>query len=614
MNYYFIQYIAASGDDVQFSKIEFAKGINIIHGPSNTGKSYVLGCLNFMFGGDIPFTKSSTGYDTITISFESVDGNHVWVERKIVDGKSGERGDNIAKISSTVGDIESGEYRIREKDYSDILLRLIGIDKRHKIIAKQDGTQNDLTIRTIFHFSYIDEEHILGKLSPFYSPNGKQPTPFLSALLFLLNGNDYQNILPQESPAEREKKATQRAGVISYLTDKIQELMQRRAELEKDTVDVGDIDIEAAMDEAIREINELDQQIASSSEERKKLVEQMYTANAQLEEARFLQDRYNALRSQYASDVRRLRFITDGERKRSSIQRLVVCPFCDREMAEDSEERESYLAAAGGELERVKTLMDDLQEVQGDVAVEITMLEDKIRQLEIKNQEVTKVVNEKLMTRAAELNNTVNTYRNIIMQRQEIYAIEAMATELNTDVTNQTYEFEEADAKFDPRKILGQSEHWMELNSRFNEMVRECAYPGFPVSRIDIDTCDAVVNGRHKRNEGKGYRAFLNTIMLFNLMRYLDEHGVYAPHCLFLDSPILSLKEKKQNITQKEKATPSMKESLFRYMVTHCDGDQVIIAENELPVNVDYSSARLIEFTQDEDKGRYGFFLTRPAE
>lgn len=142
-------------------------------------------------------------------------------------------------------------------------------------------------------------------------------------------------------------------------------------------------------------------------------------------------------------------------------------------------------------------------------------------------------------------------------------------------------------------------------------MVKDCAYPNRPEAYISIDTADAVVGGKHKRNEGKGYRAFLNTIMLFNLMRYLEEHGTYALYLLVLDSPILSLKEKKIQMAENEKATPGMKESLFKYMIENCGANQVIIAENEIPEHVDYSKATLIEFTMDDHNGRYGFLRTK---
>ena len=73
---------------------------------------------------------------------------------------------------------------------------------------------------------------------------------------------------------------------------------------------------------------------------------------------------------------------------------------------------------------------------------------------------------------------------------------------------------------------------------------------------------------------------------------------------LILDSPILTLKEK---VRKDELADPGMRTSLFRYMVDNCGDNQIIIAENEIPSAIDYSTAHLIEFTQDETQGVYGF-------
>ena len=74
--------------------------------------------------------------------------------------------------------------------------------------------------------------------------------------------------------------------------------------------------------------------------------------------------------------------------------------------------------------------------------------------------------------------------------------------------------------------------------------------------------------------------------MLFNLMKYLEEKATYAPRLLILDSPILTLKENKIKLSEKEKATLGMKECLFQYIVDNCGKNQVIIAENEIPERV----------------------------
>lgn len=610
MKRFYIKQISASGENVKFSPIDFDCGLNIIHGPSNTGKSYVIGCINFMFGSDdIPFTKAATGYDTVTMQLENDDGDYAVLERKIVDGKNGETGAGKVKVISTLESQPDDDYGIKNREYSNFLLYLFGIKEPHEIIASQDYTSNNLTVRTFFHFFFLDEEHIFKKDTTLYSSSYKKPTASIMALLFLLEGKDYKEIIPEESAEERERRVIQKAGVIIYLNEKIQELTKRRGEMEQAVAEIGDVDVDAKMDSIVCEIEAVEQEIVKASEESRHLLEQIYSVSAKLEEARFLRDRYKVLRSQYSSDIRRLRFIADGDAKGANTHRLVKCPFCDNDIKEQQPKRYSYMEASAAELERVTLQLQDLREAEKDVNSEIKDLEGQIAELNARNDQINNLINKQLKPRAAELKNTVASYKRIIEMRQDVYALEAMSTELNTDVFNREME-EDGDAlSFNPRQLLDK-DAWKTLSERFGDMVAECNYPGHPVARISIDTLDAVVNGKFKKDEGKGYRAFLNTIMLFNLMKFLDEEGTYAPRMLFLDSPILSLKEKKHKIKESEKTTPGMRESLFRYIVNNCGNNQVIIAENELPDGVDYSTAKLIEFTMDEEVGRYGFLLS----
>lgn len=607
MKRFYITQISASGKDVLYSSLNFDKGLNIIYGPSNTGKSYVIGCINFMFGSDeIPFTKAATGYDTVTMRLENEDGDYAVLERQIVDGKNGESGAGKVKVISSLESKPDGEYGIKNREYSSFLLYLFGIEEPHEIISTKDYTPNNLTVRTFFHFFFLDEEHIFKKDTPLYSSSYKKTTASIMSLLFLLEGKDYKEIIPEESAEERERRVIQKAGVIIYLNEKIQELTRRRSEMEQAVAEIGDVDVDAKMDSIVSEIESVEKEIVEASEESRRLLEQIYSVSAKLEEARFLRDRCKTLHSQYSSDIRRLRFIADGDAKVANTHRLMRCPFCDNDIVEQHQKRESYIEASGAELERVTLQLQDLQEAEKNINEEIKALESQISELNAGNDQITQLINKQLKPRAAELKSTIASYKRIIEMRKDVYALEAMSTELNTDVFNREME-EDGDAlTFEPRKLLDK-DAWKKLSEQFGEMVLACNYPGHPVARISIDTLDAVVNGKFKKDEGKGYRAFLNTIMLFNLMKFLDAEGTYAPRMLFLDSPILSLKEKKHKIKEKEKATPCMRESLFRYILNNCGENQIIIAENELPDNVDYSSAKLIEFTMDEEVGRYGF-------
>lgn len=163
-----------------------------------------------------------------------------------------------------------------------------------------------------------------------------------------------------------------------------------------------------------------------------------------------------------------------------------------------------------------------------------------------------------------------------------------MSTELGTDVFEKENEEDETVKKFDAKKYFDM-DVWKELSNNLNEAVKACAYIGSPESYLNINTVDVVVGRKQKKYQGKRYRAFLNTIRMNNLMKYLETKGKYAAHLLVLDSPVLSLMEKKYDISEKEKPTARMRVSLIRYIMDNCGNNQIIVAENEFPENVDYT-------------------------
>ena len=347
--------------------------------------------------------------------------------------------------------------------------------------------------------------------------------------------------------------------------------------------------------------------ISSTNEKCQQLLEQIFSITPLLDEMRLRRDRFHILHSQYDSDIKRLQFIADGESKRGKVYRVSKCPFCNHDMDLQPQQRIEYTAAINVELERVVTQVQDLELAESDADKEIQKLEKRLAELNEQYQQLNGLIEKQLKPKATKLTTTKENYQNWLLLQSKIYAFDFITQEINGELISRFSEKEEKVAEFDAIKKIS-PDLWEALNNTFQAIVRECGYPNNPVARIDIDSLDAVVNGKAKENEGKGYRAFLNTIMLFNLMKQLECRGEYAFHMLFLDSPILSLKEQ-ENVEESELATPGMRESLFQYIISHCGKNQIIIVENELPANVDYSAANLITFTKSEN-GRYGFLLS----
>lgn len=608
MSRFHITKIAASGPDVKYSSVPFEDGVNFIVGPSNTGKSYVIGCIDFMFGGkEVPFSKDDTGYDTVMMDMESDDGYYFSAERKIEEGSSGDKGSNVVHVSTNLPGVHGDEFKINTKEYSDLLMRIIGIEERTKIIATQAPKDEDLTFRTIFHLFFINEENIFKKQTAFDDPSYSKITASLTSLLYLINGDNLERFLPEVSVEELENRATRKAGVISYLNQKIAALSEQKKQLEESMAADEGVDIDARIDEFVSEIEKVEKQIVDALEESRRILAQIYEQSAKLQEARFLGNRYRTLHSQYMSDIKRLNFIVEGDAKGKQIRHKDNCPFCGHEMDDEEEDRTTYVESAKAELARIRLQLGDLEATEIETKQEIKEIEESLKGLNAQNTNITKLLNQELRPHAAELRSAVAEYRRIQQVRQQLQSIAYMSTELGTDVFEKENEEDEKATKFDAKQKFDKN-IWRELSDSVNEMIKDCAYTGKPESYLSINTADVVVGGRHKKNQGKGYRAFLNTIMLFNLMKYLENSGKYPSHILILDSPILSLKEKKHKLTAKDITTVGMRESLIQYIMDNCGNNQVIIAENELPDTLNYQHANQIIFTMDEEgDNRYGF-------
>ena len=605
MSRFYIKQILAIGNKAEPSSIELKDGVNLIYGPSNCGKSYIINCINFIFAGEnTPFSKANTGYNTVSITMVTNDGLYVQLNRKIVDGKNGEIGDSKVKVSSNVEWIGNKEYQISGNEYSDMILRMFGIKNCPYIISNDSFVPKPLTIRTILHFFFIDETDIFNSSSPLSSSERGISTNSLTSLLYLTTGKDLNDLIPEESAAEKKRKSLQKSGAAVYLQEKIIELNSRYEKAVQNVGSANAVDLNAEIDSIIEEVKQIEQKINDATEKSKIIFEEIYEINARLEEEKFLSERYQKLRSQYEADIKRLEFIINGERAIVGHYRVRTCPFCEHEIS-DSTRQTSYIEASDLELSRINAQLNDLKEVEEVVNADIAQLKSQLNALNLQNNELTRIVDTEYRPRALQLKNAIKAHDAAEALRQDVYAINFMRADVQTDFEEKSIVDDTDDVKFNAREYFDKKV-WDALSDSFNKCVKACGYPNSPNSFISKDTGDAVVGGKFKKDEGKGYRAYLNTIMLFNLMKYL-ENCEYAPRLLILDSPILSLKE--AETPNNRNAIESMRASLFKHIIKHCGENQVIIAENDIPL-IDYSNVNLIEFTHEENNGRYGFLKT----
>lgn len=205
--YYIKKFIISSqnedGEKV-ISTLDLVPGLNIIYGPSNTGKTLILDCVDFMLGGDARrLYKPALRIKAVTMYLD-IDGTEVSMYRELDEAKK----NDIIVVSKAPG-IDSGTYTVgaktKDKDtISSLWLKLMGIDQDVKIIRQiEDALEQTLTVRTFYHFFVINESRISGENSILKS--GGQtftkniPVPTITSLIYMAKELTYI------SPAETQK-------------------------------------------------------------------------------------------------------------------------------------------------------------------------------------------------------------------------------------------------------------------------------------------------------------------------------------------------------------------------------------------------------------------------
>ncbi len=586
---FYIEEIKVSGFGKADSIIKLKQGVNIIYGPSNTGKSYIINCIDYMFGANDSPIDESFGYDTISLTVRTESGSVV-MRRGL--------GKKKVVVDSDDPSVESGEYNIQasgknhEKTINFVWLSLFGIQDYHSVISNENFDKRVLSCRTFLHMFLLTETKIIAKESVVLSNIPTSNTAEISSLIFLLTGQDFKDSEKQDSD---EIKNAKRTAVKAYINKELFSLSERSRELTEQLGENESFDLQEEIKEALKNITTLEKQIQESVRENQAILERLHICNEELSECKVLLSRYDELMTQYNADVRRLSFIVDGE---ANIEEHSEgkCPFCDGKISLD---KTNYIEAAIADCRKIKLQMKDLEKAQKALQEEKEELEREIAQLLAKKQTTEELISVELTPTLEALNEKLALFREIVELRREIEILKKIAEQKSSDIIAADEDDGNA-VKFKVKEHLDYS--FIETISKdIKTLLEKSHYDNLLTAVFDKDTMDVVVNGKAKRSNGKGYCAFLNTTVALALARYMIENAKYARGLLVLDSPILSFKE-----TDDKKPSDSMRNGLFENLLSQDKALQLIIVENEIP-SIDYKDSNLIHFTKNREEGRYGF-------
>ena len=598
--------IASEGEDQEkiISTLNLKPGLNIVHGPSNTGKTHVLDCVDFMLGGDAKrLYKKELRIKAVTFIIDS-EGQELMMTRQLDDENKSD-----VSVSSHIDGIESGTYTVngktKEKDtISSLWLKLMGINEEVKIIKQiEDAVQQTLTVRTFYHMFVINENRISGENSILKSAQGYSsniPVPTITSLIYMLTEENY--ITPGEKKrTPKTMRALKRETATKIVDGSVSAIKERENLGAKDEDTRSVSEIQDAINVLLEEISAAEDSLRQTTEHDQEVSEKIIEIDRSIAEYRVLKDRYDVLRTQYDSDMRRLTFIAEADIHRGEIPKLERCPFCNGELPK--EKTESCLEAAIAEADKIELRIKDLQSADESLVSEIEYLRNKREGLVHERQQVQASIRGELGPQVEALRDQLVKYTVALERAKAREMVRHFSEVLNEQLTKIHDEDDDLDVKFDVRyrirEILQKPmEKWL------TEILEKSNYDNYVDSRFDEELCDVVVNGSEKLSQGQGFRAFLNTVVALAVQEVMNEFNLHQTHLLVMDSPILSLKEREEDVGT-EITTDSMRGVLFQYMIDHEDNRQTIILENEIP-DLDYGDTNLIRFTRKKGVGRYG--------
>jgi hypothetical protein len=590
---YYIKKIVLTSKNGVISDVDLKKGLNIIYGESNTGKSLIVDCLDYLYGAKEHRFDNKLNLKKIGLIID-VDGKEISLTREI--------DSNFIEVSSSVSYIESDTYNANhgKKPIYIVWLRLMGIEEEVRIARTLVGKPQKLTFRTFCHIFLIDEDKAINKnsvLSTGTGKNKKVDISVLSALLYLATNNNY---LPDKEGKDAPIRKERKEAVQAFVNRSMARLSEQKSNEIKNLSKESPFELQKSIDAIINEIGAAEGVLDESNKLCFELSERILEIESEIKECQVLFNRNKTLETQYASDIKRLTFIAEGEIRGEIIPIIDRCPFCNGELSK--KQNDSCIEAAIVEVEKIEAQIRDLQSMQKSLELEIEQLNSDKQILVNERKEVETTIRREVHPQINKLKEQLANYTIALNEYKAKEMIEKFSDVLLSEL-KVTVEEESNELKINIPQMFDSTFTTM-IEAELKGLLKECNYKNYTGSRFDIKDYDVVVNGHLKRSQGKGFRAFLNTLVAFAIQNCLFSYGIHLPYVFVVDSPILSLKEREDHIGD-EHLSETMKAGLFSYMVNNQSSRQIIVIENEIP-NIGYGDANLIRFTKDEKIGRYG--------
>lgn len=601
-----IRRVALTGVDLTPAEVEFTGGLNVIAGPSDTGKTFILQCIDYALGARSRPDEllEAEAYERVVIELDAAsDGSRYVLERALGGGEI-----ELTRPDGSTEELKGQHAAGRTDTVSYFLLQLSGLSDKC-IRTNNRGTTRDLSFRDVARLAIVSEQDVIRESSPVHARSGYQKTASRSVFRLLLSGTDDSAVVAVEEPrisrARVEAKTDVLEGMLAQLREQIAEhpiegdLAALLDQLDRLDITYQSIEEGLSQDGA---------QMADVEERRRSVWSRLRETRGRLDVLAGLAERFALLAKQYESDLRRLDAIAEAASRLGDIG-VERCPVCgalpqhhDHDHLENPVASEDVTASANAEAGRIRSLVSDLDTTRQEVAAEHGALLREQEQLQEELTEVTTTIHEELRPRAQkaaielrEVASTRQRAQRSLDLLERVQALEAQIQEVQAE------EVASARLEFASLPTSASEEFAQEVGAR----LAAWNFPDLERVTFSGTDWDVVISGRPRTSHGKGLRAVTHAAFTTGLLRYCASRGKPHPGFVLIDSPLVVYREPDPDGVTLD---ASVKSAFFADLASSFLAEQVILLENDEPPEDVLASrnVNMIRFTKREE-GRYGF-------
>ena len=210
--------LTLTGTGVPDAEVCLTDGLNVISGPSDTGKTFIAQCIDFALGAgsepkEIP---EAAAYDTVRLGLRIHEsGDESTLQRSLRGGQV------LLKIEGEDDRVLAARHDPnREDTVSHYLLSLSGLTG--KVVRKnQRGTTRTLSFRDLARLVLVDEESIISENSPVLTGQHTTKTVESNVFRLLLTGVDDSSVVESTEPRLVRSRQEAKIEVIEQLRTEI---------------------------------------------------------------------------------------------------------------------------------------------------------------------------------------------------------------------------------------------------------------------------------------------------------------------------------------------------------------------------------------------------------